>query len=83
MNITPEIVAVIGTLGGTLVGAISTLLVTIIKNQSEERKHFKELIMKSASDNWKYIFVMCQHFSGHIFKQLFAASHNLLGTNSR
>ena len=56
MNITPEIVAVIGTLGGTLVGAISTLLVTIIKNQSEERKHFKELIMKSASDNWKYIF---------------------------
>ena len=29
-----------------------------------------------------HVHMMCQHFSGHMFKQLFAAIHSLQATNS-
>lgn len=53
MNISPELAALIGTIIGALIGSTSTLLVTWITKRSEERKHFRELIMTSALEHWK------------------------------
>lgn len=40
-------------LGGALVGSMGTLIVTVISNRSEERKHFNQLVMNAAIENWK------------------------------
>ncbi|MCB2214784.1 hypothetical protein [Desulfofustis glycolicus] len=31
------------------------MAVAFINKRSEEKKHFRELVLKTASDNWKYI----------------------------
>jgi hypothetical protein len=48
-----EILIIIGTLGGALIGALSTLGVTWLTRRSEERKHYRELIINLAVENYK------------------------------
>lgn len=49
----PGIVTMVAALGGAVVGALSTLLVTWINNRSAERRHVKELVFTAATENWK------------------------------
>lgn len=48
-----EALILIGTLGGALIGALSTLGVTWLNKRSEERKHYRELIINLAVENYK------------------------------
>lgn len=49
----PEIVALVGTLAGALVGAGGTLAVTWIRSRVEERKHLRQLVFQAGTENWK------------------------------
>jgi gas vesicle protein len=48
-----EYLAVIGTLAGAFIGSLSALLITWITKRSEERKHFRELVIKTALEHYK------------------------------
>lgn len=49
----PEVIALVGTLIGALVGAGSTLVVTWIRSRVEERKHLRQLVFQAGTENWK------------------------------
>ncbi len=48
-----EILLIIGTLGGAIIGSLSTIFITFITKKSEERKHFKGLVVNTAFESWK------------------------------
>ena len=41
------------TIAGTIVGAVSSIVVTWINKKSEENWHSKETIIRTAIENWK------------------------------
>ena len=45
--------ALIGALGGAFIGFLSTAIVTYITKRYDSEKHIKELIIKTAIENWK------------------------------
>jgi hypothetical protein len=49
----PEIVALVGTLAGALVGTGGTLAVTWIRSRTEERKHQRELVFQAGVENYR------------------------------
>ena len=53
MDISPGLLAVLGTLVGVAIGSGSTLAATLISKRSDERKHLRELVMNAAIVNWK------------------------------
>ncbi len=53
MDISPGLLAVLGTLVGVAIGSGSTLVATLISKRSEERKHLRELVMNAAIVQWK------------------------------
>jgi hypothetical protein len=53
MSLAPGELALVGSLGGAIVGAIPGLVALFLNRQSEERKQFKELVFKSALESWK------------------------------
>jgi len=56
MNIRPEILVLIGALvsfASAFIGAVSALGVTYLSKRSEERKHFRELIVNASLKNWE------------------------------
>lgn len=53
MALSPGELAVLASLGGALVGAVPGLVSSFLSKQSDERKHFKELVFKAATDSWK------------------------------
>jgi hypothetical protein len=56
MNIKPEILVIIGaliSLASAFIGAFSALGITYLTKRSEERKHFRELIVNAAIKNWE------------------------------
>jgi hypothetical protein len=55
-----EALILIGTLGGALIGALSTLGVTWLNKRSEERKHYRELIINLAVENYKEAGIMAR-----------------------
>lgn len=55
MNLNPTEIAVIGTLGGTFIGGLFTAVATLINKQSEEKRHFRELVVKTASEHWSRV----------------------------
>jgi len=55
MDLNATKIAVLGTLGGAAIAGICTVAVAFINKRSDERKHFRELVIKTASDNWKYV----------------------------
>lgn len=48
-----DILLVVGTLGGAIIGSLSTVFITFITKKSEERKHFKGLVINTAFESWK------------------------------
>ena len=64
MDIKPEVLAVLGTLAGALIGSISTLLITWLNKKSEERRHLREITVNAAIESWK------QHVSVAISKNV-------------
>ena len=53
MNLSPAELAVLGTLGGAILGGLFTTLIAFINKRTEEKRHFRELIFKSAVEEWK------------------------------
>jgi len=55
MDLSPAELAVFGTLGGALVGALSATAIAFINKKSEEKKHFRELVVKTAAEHWRHV----------------------------
>ncbi len=48
-----ETLAVIGTLGGVIVGALSSFCITWLTKKFEDRRHRREVVIHAALENWK------------------------------
>ncbi len=55
MNLTPTEIAVLGTLGGAFIGGLFTAIAAFINKQSEEKRHFRELVVKVAAEHWQRV----------------------------
>src|SRR5438132_1819915 len=55
MNLPTEAWVVIGTISGALIGSLSAVVNSYFTSRSEERKHFREVIVKTALEEWKHI----------------------------
>lgn len=55
MSLSPEELAVVGTLGGALIGALPSFITSLLNRRSDTKKHFNELIVKAATENWKFV----------------------------
>jgi len=55
MNLSPTELIVIGTLGGTFLGGLFTVIVALINKHFEEKRYFRELIIRTASEHWKFV----------------------------
>lgn len=53
MPLSPGELAVVASLGGTIVGAVPGLVSSFMSKRLEERKQFKELVVKAAIASWK------------------------------
>jgi lipase chaperone LimK len=53
MALSPEELAVVASLGGAVVGALPGLVSSFLTKRSDERKQFKELVVKAAIESWK------------------------------
>ena len=63
MEISSNALAVFGTLGGALIGALPSLITSILNRQSDAKKHFSELVVKAATENWKFV---AEHSSSQV-----------------
>lgn len=62
---TPETLRTLITIvAGAFIGSISTVLVTWINKRSEERKHYREIVIKTAVENYK-VGVDIGKYTGH------------------
>jgi len=55
MSLSSVELAIIGTLGGAIVGGVFTVIIAVINKRSEERKHYRELIVNASIENWKHL----------------------------
>jgi len=55
MNLSPAELAVVGTLSGAFLGGFFSAIIAFINRRSEERKHFREIVVKTALENWKHV----------------------------
>ena len=46
---------------GAFIGSISTVLVSLINKRSEERKHYREIVIKTAVENYKVHVDICKY----------------------
>jgi len=60
-----DLLLVVGTLGGALIGSFSTIIITLITKNSEERKHFRGLVINTAFESWKSRVEMAKIQSSH------------------
>lgn len=63
----PEVVTLIGTIAGVLVGSISTMIITLINKRSEERRHYRELVVNAAIEHWKQTVELVSKRGGRIY----------------
>lgn len=52
---TSEMILLIGTLGSGIIAASAALLGNWMNKRSEERKHYRQLIINAAVENWKHV----------------------------
>jgi hypothetical protein len=71
MNFTSEELTVVGTLAGAFIGGLFTFLATWVSKFFEERRHFRELMVRVAAENWKHTTVMVSKKPGGGFVQPF------------
>jgi hypothetical protein len=55
MSLSPEELVVVGTLGGAIVGALPSFVSSILNRKVDEKKHFTEMVVKAATENWKFV----------------------------
>ena len=55
MSLSPEELAVVGTLGGAVIGALPSFITSLLNRRSDTIKHFNELVVKAATENWKFV----------------------------
>ena len=53
MELNAQVWTVISTLAGTFIGSLFTYLATRTAARSEERRQYKEVVIKAALENWK------------------------------
>ena len=53
MSLSPQELTVVAGLGGAIIGAMPGLISSLINRRTEERKQFKELVIKAAIESWK------------------------------
>ncbi|HWX42721.1 MAG TPA: hypothetical protein VN345_16330 [Blastocatellia bacterium] len=53
MHLTPELTGVLIGLGGAITGYLINAFVSLYKTRSEERKHYRELMMTVTINHWK------------------------------
>lgn len=61
MNISPQMLAFIGALSvlaGAIVASLTSLFTTLITKRSEERRHYRELVINAAIENWKQVIAL-------------------------
>lgn len=46
-------VAVVG-LGGAVIGALPSLITSLVSRRAEDRRHFNELVFNAAIESWKF-----------------------------
>ena len=51
----PTELAVFGTLGGAFIAGFFTAIAAFINKRSEEKRHFRELVVKTAAEHWKHV----------------------------
>lgn len=49
----PEVLAVVGSLGGAVIGAAPLLISSLMNRKVEDKKQFRELVIKTATESWK------------------------------
>jgi ribosomal protein S3AE len=49
----PEVLAVFASLGGAVIGAVPGLISSFINRKVEDKKQFRELVIKAATESWK------------------------------
>ena len=54
MQFTSEELTLVGTLSGTFLGGVFAFLIAWVSKRSEERKHYREIIMRVASEQWQH-----------------------------
>ncbi|MBU2564475.1 hypothetical protein KKA23_02765 [Patescibacteria group bacterium] len=52
-DISPQIILLIGTLGGTLIGVMSSLITVFITKKYEEKKDYRKTLLETSIINWK------------------------------
>jgi hypothetical protein len=62
----PEYVALVGVLLGAFIGSTITLIGTLVRAKSEERKHHKELVFKTAIANFEQACEMARSQGGAV-----------------
>jgi hypothetical protein len=55
MALSPAELAVVGTIGGAIIGALPAFVTSLINRRAEERRHFKDMVVKAAMENWKFV----------------------------
>ena len=53
MELDPIIISAGSAVIGGFVGAVTTLLATLLRQRSEERKHYRALLISTALESWK------------------------------
>jgi hypothetical protein len=51
----PTELAVFGTLGGAFIAGLFAAIAAIINKRSEEKRHFRELVVKTAAEHWRLV----------------------------
>jgi hypothetical protein len=49
-----ELIAIVG-LGGAVVGALPSLITSLMNRRAEDRRHFNELVFNAAIESWKLV----------------------------
>ena|SRR5258708_36934393 len=56
MNIRPEVLALIvalSAMAGATIPSLASVITTLITKRSEEKRHYRELVIGAAIENWK------------------------------
>jgi len=55
MAIPPEVLVAITGLLGAAIGSLPGLFFSVINRRAEDKKNFNELVVKAATENWKFV----------------------------
>lgn len=53
MTLSPEVLVAVVGLGGVAIGALPSLITSLVNRRAEDRRHFNELVFNAAIESWK------------------------------